>query len=149
MRDHLSWRTIFSWHKVLHLNGIEPVAKDHLLWKKDHICMTNGLVFQGRSHCTVKTVLRSHCYEITCLEGPDIHCGFSRQVPLYSKTCLEKPLLWETTCLEGPDILGRSYTLMILNLSPKTTCLERPHLYGMANGVVLQDGFHCTLYSLT
>ncbi len=33
MRDHLSWRTTYSWQKVLHFNAIEPVSEDHLSWE--------------------------------------------------------------------------------------------------------------------
>ena len=30
MRDHLSWKTISFWQKVLHISVNEPVTKDHL-----------------------------------------------------------------------------------------------------------------------
>ena len=33
MRDHLSWKTIYSWHKVLYFIATEPVTSDHLSWE--------------------------------------------------------------------------------------------------------------------
>ena len=32
MRDCMSWRTAYSWQKVLHFNANELVTKDHLSW---------------------------------------------------------------------------------------------------------------------
>ncbi len=32
MRDRQSWKTGYSWHRVLHFNIIEPVTKDYLGW---------------------------------------------------------------------------------------------------------------------
>ncbi len=46
MRDHLSWKTTFSWQKVPHFNIIGPVTKDHAPVLTDHIVWVNRAVFQ-------------------------------------------------------------------------------------------------------
>ncbi len=33
LRNHMSWRTVYSWQKVPHLNVIEHVTKDNLSWE--------------------------------------------------------------------------------------------------------------------
>ncbi len=56
MRDHLSWKTIDFWQKVLHFSVNEPVTKAHLSW--DHILWPMGWSFK-----TGSTVLySSHRY---------------------------------------------------------------------------------------
>ncbi len=50
LRDHLSWKTRYSWQKVPHFNVIELVTKDHLSWEST---FANGVVFQNRFYCTL------------------------------------------------------------------------------------------------
>ncbi len=33
LRDHMSWRTTYSWQKVPHFSTIDPVTKDHRSWE--------------------------------------------------------------------------------------------------------------------
>ncbi len=62
----------------------------------------------------------------------------------YSETCIERPLPRETTCLEGPHTPGRKSAFQC-----NSTCHQRPpvlrdHIF-VANGVVFQERFYCTL----
>ncbi len=53
MRHHLSWKTRYSWQKVLHfsVHVIEPVTMQRPPVLRDHICMANGVVFQESFYC--------------------------------------------------------------------------------------------------
>ncbi len=50
MRDHLSWRTTYSWQKVQHFNATVPVTRDRPVWG-EHIFMVNRAVFRDRFYC--------------------------------------------------------------------------------------------------
>ncbi len=54
MRDHLSWRTVHSYQKVLYSNATEPVTKDHLSWDTTSL-WANGVVFQDKPYCIENT----------------------------------------------------------------------------------------------
>ncbi len=67
MGDHLSWKTRYSWQKVLHFNVqmlhvIEPVTKDNLSLR-DHIFMANGVVLQNGFYCTaiLEWTVKNYC----------------------------------------------------------------------------------------
>ncbi len=50
-RDHLSWKTTYSWQKVPHYNASELVTKPPAL--TDHM-FVNGAVFQYRFYCSIR-----------------------------------------------------------------------------------------------
>ncbi len=63
MRDHLSWRTrhiLLAEGPTIQCNWTchHMHQRPHVL--RDHICMANGPVFQGRFNCTCKTKSTAH-----------------------------------------------------------------------------------------
>ncbi len=63
-----------------------------------------------------------------------------------SKTCLERPLLWETTCLERHISLSENLTFRCNWTGHQRPSVLRDRIF-TANEAVLQNRFHC-IYEL-
>ncbi len=108
-----------------------------MYWNVHFLFMVHSLVHLYTVHSHNFSQTLGHVYSETHLDRRTTHWpskiwsfkpdGLWWQVPVYSETCLERPLPFETICLQRPDIPVRS-KLLHFNIhvtEPDTT----DHLY--------------------